>query len=371
MQSILSPEDFEKYKGSFGPSPPREEVPLALQLAKREKQGAVFWRRLSKSATTFVTFKPSSRSILKCLLSPRSASTRFNERLKTSRRLRPQLSRRKVLLRISGLGAPGLPQAQRHQGLLRCFLHPLLLLRKFPHEEDDDEEMERKMVLLLLLVLELAPPSRPNGRKAQALSMRDLARLQRDWSSCPMLGRKGRKNQWLNELSAPTVGVRFFDAKARETKTFFTSCCAGPNTGKVTAQSPAVRSPSPVRSFMHPFSGHRVFQGTASQTGEQCFDDHSSGANVVSSGAPLLRASGAQHSVRSAVCAGGDSLAEGDDIVSGGDGVAASIVGFWRWRRLCWLPCWRQAVLSLPSRCVPSADRGEGGRGQEAGGAGG
>ena len=64
---------------------------------------------------------------------------------------------------------------------------------------------------------------------------------------------------------------------------------------------------------MHPFSGHRVFQGTALQTGEQlnfvlgCFDRESPGD-------PPSGASGD-------VCDSGpgfgeDSLVEGDDLVS-------------------------------------------------------
>ena len=32
------PEDFEKYRGSFDPTPQKEEVPLALQLAKKTKE---------------------------------------------------------------------------------------------------------------------------------------------------------------------------------------------------------------------------------------------------------------------------------------------------------------------------------------------
>ena len=38
LQQILSPEDFEKYKGRFDPTPQKEEVPLALQLANKTKE---------------------------------------------------------------------------------------------------------------------------------------------------------------------------------------------------------------------------------------------------------------------------------------------------------------------------------------------
>ena len=38
LQQILSPEDYLKYKSSFEPSPQKEEVPLALQLANKTKE---------------------------------------------------------------------------------------------------------------------------------------------------------------------------------------------------------------------------------------------------------------------------------------------------------------------------------------------
>ena len=38
LQEILSPEDYLKYKSSFDPTPQKEEVPLALQLANKTKE---------------------------------------------------------------------------------------------------------------------------------------------------------------------------------------------------------------------------------------------------------------------------------------------------------------------------------------------
>ena len=41
----MSPEDFEKYKSSFDPTPAKEEVPLAVQLANKTKEmGTVMGR---------------------------------------------------------------------------------------------------------------------------------------------------------------------------------------------------------------------------------------------------------------------------------------------------------------------------------------
>ena len=37
LQQIMSPEDHQKYKSSFEPSPSKEEVPLAVQLANKTK----------------------------------------------------------------------------------------------------------------------------------------------------------------------------------------------------------------------------------------------------------------------------------------------------------------------------------------------
>ena len=38
LQQITSPEDYQKYKSSFEPSPAKEEVPLAVQLANKTKE---------------------------------------------------------------------------------------------------------------------------------------------------------------------------------------------------------------------------------------------------------------------------------------------------------------------------------------------
>ena len=38
LQQIISPEDYQKYKSSFEPSPAKEEVPLAVELANKTKE---------------------------------------------------------------------------------------------------------------------------------------------------------------------------------------------------------------------------------------------------------------------------------------------------------------------------------------------
>ena len=45
LQQIMSPEDYQKYKSSFEPSPAKEEVPLAVQLANKTKErGTIMFR---------------------------------------------------------------------------------------------------------------------------------------------------------------------------------------------------------------------------------------------------------------------------------------------------------------------------------------
>ena len=45
LRQIMSPEDYEKYKSSFDPTPAKEEVPLAVQLANKTKErGTVMGR---------------------------------------------------------------------------------------------------------------------------------------------------------------------------------------------------------------------------------------------------------------------------------------------------------------------------------------
>ena len=53
LRQVMSPEDYAKYKPSFEPSPAKEEVPLAVQLANKTKERgtstivmcAVIWKR--------------------------------------------------------------------------------------------------------------------------------------------------------------------------------------------------------------------------------------------------------------------------------------------------------------------------------------
>ena len=45
LRQVMSPEDYAKYKSSFEPSPAKEEVPLAVQLANKTKErGTVMGR---------------------------------------------------------------------------------------------------------------------------------------------------------------------------------------------------------------------------------------------------------------------------------------------------------------------------------------
>ena len=62
LQEILSPEDYLKYKSSFDPTPGKEEVPLALQLANKTKERGSVWHRLNVSEFWLLISKPSMRS---------------------------------------------------------------------------------------------------------------------------------------------------------------------------------------------------------------------------------------------------------------------------------------------------------------------
>ena len=46
LQQIMSPEDYQKYKSSFEPSPPKEEVLLAVQLANKTKDRGMVMGRI-------------------------------------------------------------------------------------------------------------------------------------------------------------------------------------------------------------------------------------------------------------------------------------------------------------------------------------
>ena len=46
-----TPEDYEMYKGSFDPTPQKEEVPLAMQLAKKTKERGSVWAQIERERT--------------------------------------------------------------------------------------------------------------------------------------------------------------------------------------------------------------------------------------------------------------------------------------------------------------------------------
>ena len=57
LQEILSPEDYLKYKSSFDPTPQKEEVPLALQLANKTKERGSVLAQIERERVLVADFK--------------------------------------------------------------------------------------------------------------------------------------------------------------------------------------------------------------------------------------------------------------------------------------------------------------------------
>ena len=62
LQQILSPEDYLKYKSSFDPTPQKRRFRLRCNWSTKQKNGAVFWRRLNVSESWSVISKPNMRN---------------------------------------------------------------------------------------------------------------------------------------------------------------------------------------------------------------------------------------------------------------------------------------------------------------------
>ena len=106
LQQIMSPEDDQKYKSSFEPSPAKEEVPLAVQLDNQTKERGTVVAELSTIDMCAVIWRPSSRSSLSCLKKLWSAKQLCRTR---SMSLRCELRRRES--RVPPVAPSGSPPA--------------------------------------------------------------------------------------------------------------------------------------------------------------------------------------------------------------------------------------------------------------------
>ena len=164
LQSILSSEDFEKYKGRIDPAPQEEEVPLALQLAKKTKERGGVLAQIEHERGMVRDFETKFKKHSEVLVE-------LMERKYTLEREIEELEALSAAAESQQGGMEtfwprALRKALARQGLVSLFLPPSsLLLSLFPKMRT---RMMRKwihlVVLLLHLGLESGLPGRPNGR---------------------------------------------------------------------------------------------------------------------------------------------------------------------------------------------------------------
>ena len=128
LQSMLSLEDFEKYKGTFDPTPQKEEVPLALQLAKNTKERGVLAhieheRGLVRDFET--KFKKHTEVLVELMERKYTLQKEIEELEALSAAAESQQCNN------GDLPARVLRKALARLGLVRLFLHTRLLLKTF------------------------------------------------------------------------------------------------------------------------------------------------------------------------------------------------------------------------------------------------
>ena len=141
LQQILSPEDYLKYQSLFKPSPQKEEVPLALQLANKTKERGSVLAKIERERVLVGDLKAKYEKHTETL-------TQLMERKYSLQREIEELEALSAAAEAKQQGvpvepvAPGPPQGSQPVGPRDVFPGPPPLIEGVPQDEGDDESME-------------------------------------------------------------------------------------------------------------------------------------------------------------------------------------------------------------------------------------
>ena len=138
----MSPEDFEKYKGRIDPTPQKEEVPLALQLANKTKERGSVLAQIERER------------VLVCDL-----KTKYEKHTETLTELMGRKQQPSVQV---DLLPPGPPQGPQPVGPREPLPRPPPLVEEVHQDEEGDVMKPWNRVLSHPPVLESVLSSRPN-----------------------------------------------------------------------------------------------------------------------------------------------------------------------------------------------------------------
>ena len=264
LQEILSPADYLKYKSSFDPTPQKEEVPLALQLANKTKERGSVLAQIERERVLVGDLKAKYEKHTETLTQLMERKYTLQREIEELEMLSAAAEEKQHNVPVETV-APVPPHTPQPVGPRETLPGPPPLMEEDPHEEEGDDEAMEPGDIIPGAGVGFVKPTKRRLSKATAVN-----RVLRKG-----VFSKGRRSQ----------------------------------AGKVPPLSP-------MRSAAH--SGHPVFYDTARQTAEKSnvfgvLGSNSSGtpllAQCADSGAPLLRAPGSHFA--------DDRLAARDELVSG------------------------------------------------------
>ena len=159
LQQIMTPEDYLKYKSSFDPTPQKEEVPLALQLANKTEERSSVLAQIERERGLVSDLKAKYEKHTETLTQLMERKHSLQREIEELEALSAAAEAKQQSVQVEPL-APGPPQGPQRVGPRELFPGLRLLLRKFP-------KMRREMMrpwnqVLLLLVLESVSSSGHN-----------------------------------------------------------------------------------------------------------------------------------------------------------------------------------------------------------------
>ena len=141
LQEILSPEDYLKYKSSFDPTPQKEEVPLALQLANKTKERGSVLAQIERERVLVGDFKAKYEKHTETLSQLMERKYSLQREIEELEMLSAAAEEKQHDVPVEPV-APGPPHTPQPVGPRETLPGPPPLMEEDPHDEGDDESME-------------------------------------------------------------------------------------------------------------------------------------------------------------------------------------------------------------------------------------
>ena len=134
LQEILSPEDYLKYKSSFDPTPQKEEVPLALQLANKTKERGSVLAQIERERVLVGDLKSKCEKHTETLTQLMERKYSLQREIEELEMLSAAAEEKQHNVPVE-LVAPGPPHTPQPVGPRETLPGPPPLMEEDPHEE--------------------------------------------------------------------------------------------------------------------------------------------------------------------------------------------------------------------------------------------